>query len=135
MIVSTLAFYVVPDPIRVSINNPSGGPLFIPRGVTTNISLICSVILDPLIDIPVRVNYHWYRSDFPRNSMSKFIGQYNVNMTTISLLTLQKAGVYTCEVTVMPTPANMFIEGTGGHTSTTNVSLCEFTNYSINFFN
>ena len=129
MIVSTHAFYAVPDPFRVSINNPGGGPLFIPRGVTTNMSLICSVTLNTLIDVPVSVNYRWSRSDFASNSMES-VGQYTAtgpNMITISPLTLQKAGVYTCEVTVMPTPANMFIEGTSGHTSTTNVSLCEFT--------
>ncbi len=122
----------MPDPIRVSINNPSGGPLFIPRGVTTNISLICSVTLDALINVPVIVNYHWSRSDFASNTM-EFIGQYNAtgpNMVTISPLTLQKAGVYTCVVIIMPTPTSMLIEGTGRHSSTTNVSLCKFIDYS-----
>jgi hypothetical protein len=127
----------VPDPIRVSINNPSGGPLFIPRGVTTNVSLICSVTMDALIDVPVIINYRWSGSHFANNSM-EFIEEYNAtvtgqNMITISPLTLQKAGVYACEVTIMPTPTSMLIQETGGHSSTTIVSLCKFIYYYINY--
>ena len=127
----------MPDPISVStenITNPEGGPLFIPRGDTTNISLICSVILNMLVDVPVTINYRWTRNDLASNT-EEFIGNFtttNRNMVTIiSPLTPEKAGVYTCKVTVMPASTSMFIDGIGKHNNTTKVALCKFRNPCI----
>ena len=126
----TYCVFIVPPPISVftdNITNPNGGPLFIPRGVTTNISLVCSVILDTLVDVPVTLNYHWTRNDLVIPiTTEEYIGDYSANMVTISPLTLEKAGVYTCDVTVTSTSTSMFIDGTGKLSNATNVVLCKF---------
>lgn len=86
-----------------------------------------------LVDIPVTINYSWTRNDLASNT-EEFIGEYfttNPNIVTISPLTLEKAGVYTCEVTVMPASTSGFIDGIGKYNKTTKVALCKFRNPCI----
>ena len=119
----------MPNPVSVSvknITNPDGGPLFIPRGITTNVSLACSVTLSMLVDIPVTINYGWTGKKFMKNSEKSIRNNTDTDMITISPLSLEKAGVYTCKVTVRSNSTNMFIVGAGTSISTTNVALCKF---------
>lgn len=121
----------VPSPVSVyveNITNPEGGPLFISSEVTSHISLVCTVTLSALLDIPVSVEFKWtgpkgYASDSTQSIMQHTI----TDMVTISPLALENAGVYVCEATIMKSnPTNIYIVGTGTSESTTNVALCKF---------
>ena len=109
----------MPSPDRVSvesITSPSGLQ-FIPNRVRTDARLICNVTLNMLVDIPVTITYTWtgpHREGQIQQSSS---------VATISSLTLEDAGVYTCAVDVRST--NPFIDGTGTSMDTTNVALCK----------
>ena len=117
----------MPSPISVSvknITNPLGGPLFIPRGGATNISMICSVTLNRLVNIPVTVTYTWIGKNYIAvKSIAHADSTESNNTITIYTLTLEDAGAYTCRVDVNST--NPFIDGTGTSMNTTNVALCK----------
>ena len=111
-----------------NITNPDGGPLFIPRGGNTNISLICSVTLDMLVNIPVNVTYTWSGNNFAEDGAAPIVHTDSTdtessNTIIIYNLTVEDAGAYSCKVDVNST--NPFIDGTGTDMSTTNVALCK----------
>ena len=91
--------------------------------MTRGISLICNVTLHTLVDVPVTISYTWSGENFPKyyNVDSNSINSSNTLI--INNLTLENAGVYTCQVDVNST--NPFITGTGTMMSTTNVALCK----------
>lgn len=118
----------MPSPISISVKNttnPDGGPLFIPKGNTTSISLICDITLSTLVDIPVKISYRWTGNNFSEDGVQSIEhdSTESNNTITVDALTLDKAGVYTCEVAVSST--NTFIIETGTSMSTTNVALCK----------
>ena len=118
----------MPSSVKVSVRNttnPDGGPLFIPKEGTTNISLICDVTLNTFVDIPVNVSYSWSGNNFSKDMVESI--EHNStksnNAITFNALTLENAGVYICEVVVSST--NTFIVGTGTGMNTTNLALCK----------
>ena len=121
----------MPRLISVSVKNitsPDGGPLFIPRRGTTNISLICIVTLNMLVNIPVNVTYTWSGNNFAKNGVASIVHADSTdtessNTITINNLTVEDAGAYTCKVDV--DSINPFIDGRGTDMSTINVALCK----------
>lgn len=119
----------VPDPVSVFIESVDtyGRPIFLPSRIVTNVTLTCTVILSPKVDVPVRVRTQWNGPDeFNAAHMAMISTNMHSSVITISFLNIHKAGRYGCTVTVTPSPANsIFITGEGIQNNDTTVVLCK----------
>ena len=119
----------MPDPVRVLVetDGTQGNPFFLPSRNDINITLRCTVHIDPSVNIPVIVQTSWTGPDgfsFDNRAMNVTNDVYNSTANVYSL-TLKKAGVYNCTATVMLSTENQFIMNTGTKRSNTTLALCK----------
>ena len=129
---SPLLYITVPDPVSVLVESvgTQGNPLFLPSGNIINVTLSCTVQINPAVDVPVTVQTNWTGPEgFSYNNIAMNVANNNMHFTsnaTVGSLVLKKAGVYHCMATVMPSPENRFLMNTGTNKSETVLALCEF---------
>ena len=102
--------HVVPAPISITIDFSPGIPI---RPVGTTVTLTCTVVLDPSVDVPVTVNTVWTGPDnFNMNIMAQQMGSTTTYTSTVIVSSFgrDQSGNYTCTATV--SSASPFIVGT-----------------------
>ena len=88
----------VPDPY-VSITSNPPGIIYVGSTVT----LTCTVVLSPSVDVPVTVNTVWTGPDnFNRNIMAQQMGSTTTYTSTVMVSSFgrDQSGDYTCTATV-----------------------------------
>ena len=128
---SLLLYITVPDPVSILVESvgTQRKPIFLPSGNIINVTLSCTVQIDPAVDIPVTVQTNWNGPDgFSFNNIATNIvnNTHFTSMATVGSLELKKAGVYHCMATVMASPENQFIMNTGTNENETTLALCKF---------
>lgn len=123
----------MPDPESVQISTDKEKTLlFLPRGSNIDVTLTCTVMLLPTVNIPVTVKTKWTGPHASLNNMNRNAimmstnGNMYTSMITLRSVDITNAGQYRCDATVNPKMHNMFVIGQGTNRSGINIALCEF---------
>ena len=123
------AFLTVPDPVSVTVETIGvefeGLPLFLPEGVITNVTLSCSVEVDPTVDIPVAISMKWNGPENFARTLTTTINNTCTIEVTINDLNIKKAGEYNCTATIRARSNNLFITENGTRSNSTSLALCK----------
>ena len=112
----------VPAPTSVTVTNSS-------VNVGSTLTLICTVELSPVIDVPVTVNTEWTGPDgFITTNTAQRMGSTTTYTSTaiVSSFGRYQSGDYTCTATVRPNLTSTYLTGSGVLSNTTSIVACKF---------
>ena len=93
--------YIVPVPQSVIITSAPATPI---RPIGSNVTLNCTVVLSPLVDVPVVVNTVWTGPDgfMTTNTAQPVMGSTTTYTSTDVVMSFgrEQSGNYTCRATV-----------------------------------
>ena len=119
-------FLLVPRPTAIRISTNQVNRLMV-RPIGSSVTLMCMADLDSAVDVPVTVNIQ-LRDPAERiltATTPSVSGSTYSSMATISSFGRTDSGVYTCTVTVSPSPSNSFLSGGGSLSATLRVTTGE----------
>ena len=112
---ASISFFVVPTPTVAIISNTTS-----PVSVGSDVTLTCTVDLDPVVDVPVTVNTVWTGpAGFVRTTTAQPVMGSTTTYTSTAMVSSfgrDQSGVYTCTATVNSTSS--FIDGSMEFAST-----------------
>ena len=96
--------------------------------VGSTLTLICTVELSPVIDVPVTVNTEWTGPDgFITTTLHSVWEALHLHQYSHSqLIGRYQSGDYTCTATVRPNLTSTYLTGSGVLSNTTSIVACKF---------